>query len=221
LRIEQQTVGDAALEYKNSGFSVSSGIHQADNRTYKICSTPNLTGTTYNAPDQLFRIHTTANKKGITDINHQSRVRSHMIMPSGIPFSVWTVLIFQQVTFDEHAEYNPTNGVFIAREDGYYQVNARVEYNPSETFMFTPNGYVSIAIYKNSTIYAQGNNLQITLSAMSQEVLYNNNAPNVSDVLWLQAGDMVDIRTFQSYTMPPAPIVPNHEKTFFSIHKIS
>jgi hypothetical protein len=135
---------------------------------------------------------------------------------------VWTPLPFGQKTFDEQNEFMIGNGTFIARSDGYYQVNARVEFNPSETMVFLPNGFVSIAIFKNGTVYAEGNNLQITLGTNPPyQVLYHNNAPNVSDVLWLSAGDIVDIRVFQTYSAQPAFTVPNHEKTYFSIHKSS
>jgi len=219
--LDQQGIGDAAMEFRRMQTSVSAGIHTLDNNAFKICAVSGLTGITYNNADLLFRIHNqTGVNKGITDINHQSRVRAHLIMSTGIIQGIWTIIVFQQVTFDEHVEYNPSNGQFIARKDGYYQVNSRIEYNPWETQMFMPNGYVSIAIYKNSSPYAEGNNLQIT-DQTGTVILHQNNAPNVSDVLWLQAGDIVDIRTFQTYTMMPAFVQVGHEKTYFSIHKIS
>jgi hypothetical protein len=222
FRIEQLGTGDAAMEYRRIQSSVSSGIHAADNNAFKICGASTLMGPAYQTPDQLLRIHTQSGvDKGITDINHQSRVRAHLDIMANILPGIWTTIFFRSVDFDEHLEYIPQAGQFIARKDGYYQVNSRVEYNPSESFMFTPQGFVSIAIYKNSTSYAEGNNLQITDS--QSNVFYHNNAPNVSDVLWLQAGDAVEIKTFQTYTMMPNPafIQPNHEKTYFSIHKIS
>lgn len=220
LQVEQMGTGDASMQFKQNFNSVSEGIHYTDNLSYKICSSPALIGQTYNAPDQLFRIQTIALKKGITDINHQSRVRAYMNASPAIQSGIWTPLAFQQVSYDEHNEFTPMQQYFVALQEGYYQVNARVEFQVIAP-VGNVNGYVSIAVYKNNGMYAQGNNLQIGDKVGA--AMPFNNAPNVSDVLFLSAGDMVDIRVFQNYSIPPATLqlLPAIAKTYFSIHKIS
>ena len=69
-------------------------------------------------------------------------------------------------------------------------------------------------------MYAQGNNLG-TATSINAEPIQGNCAPNVSDVVWLIAGDMVKIYVWQSADIISIPIVPGMEKTYVSIHKVS
>lgn len=219
LLIEQKGAGDAALEFRQGNNSVSSGIHATDNNAFKICSSASLVGPAYNTADQLFRIQTSQANKGITDINHQSRMRAYMQNPALIPFAMWQTLLFGMISYDEHNEYFAPTGRFTAKQEGYYQVNARTEFILNEPMGLMANGYVSIAIYKNGMIYAQGNNLQVV--DQSGNTLMNNNAPNVGDVVYLMAGETIEIKVWQNYSQQPATIVPNWEKTYVSIHKVS
>jgi hypothetical protein len=66
-------------------------------------------------------------------------------------------------------------------------------------------------------------------------MLEKNNAPNVSDVLYLVTGDYVEIYVFQTFANPsavlritdntlpppPPPGIPNPAVTYVSIHKVS
>ena len=52
-------------------------------------------------------------------------------------------------------------------------------------------------------------------------ILYMNNAPNVSDVVYLRLGDVLDIRVWQDFNSLPAPLGINSSQTYVAIHKDS
>ena len=79
-------------------------------------------------------------------------------------------------------------------------------------------------------MYAQGNNLQIGVvlwgvpmgEEMGVEALFNNNAPNVSDVVYLQSGEKIEIHVWQNFSPAAgAGIRIGTAKTYASIHKVS
>jgi hypothetical protein len=233
ILVAQTGSGDASFRYylnHNGISSITTGIDDNDNHNFKISDKTSLTGTTYPDANTLMRIHTETGSEGITDINHQSRARAYLSQPQAIPNSIWTPINFDLVPYDEHGEFLPSPpppgapGTFIANEDGYYQVNARTEFEVLG--QVNPAGYVSIAIYVNGQPYAVGNNLQIGIGGV-QEALVHNNAPNVSDVVYLNANDKIEIWVYQDFTSngtpspPPANILPNTEITYVSIHKVS
>lgn len=89
-----------------------------------------------------------------------------------------------------------------------------------------PGGYVSIAIYVNGLMYAQGNNLQVLLNNPSGipefwDYLLYNNAPNVSDVVYLIPGDIVEIFAFQNIDPMGLGLGQGPSQTYVSIHKDS
>jgi len=167
---------------------------------------------------------------GIIDLNNQSRARAFqhqnpnlpMGMGQVIPFSVWTPVDFDMISYDEQSEFTlaptppysggggPAAAYFKATEEGYYQVNARTnfvmwDYEAQEEIHF-PNysGFVSIAIVVTDVagttfMYAQGNKLQGTDNNFIGEWndLKNNLAPNVSDVVYLKPGEQVEIWVWQ------------------------
>ena len=165
---------------------------------------------------------------GIVDLDSQSRARAFLTHQQSIPFSMWTPIEFDDDFtlsggYDQQNEFTlyipmVTPAFFIATEAGYYQVNARTEFIFKDVDVIQ-GGYVSIAIFVNGIMYAQGNNLQMISSY--NEWLENNNAPNVSDVVWLQPGDVLEILVWQSVGAPAGILVPNTEKTYVSIHKSS
>ena len=177
---------------------------------------------------------------GIVDLTKQSRVRAFLSLhPQLIPFSTWTIIEFDTTVplpsgYDEHNEFfiNPPNTFqFIPTTAGYYQINARTAFDWTEPGEPNTNsdGYVSIAIFVNDSIYAQGNNLQmvkmITFPPAGEALLQlqKNNAPNVSDVVYLQPGDFVEIKAWQSIdaSSTNVPLVQGQAKTYVSIHKSS
>ncbi len=165
----------------------------------------------------------TGHGSGIVDFSNQSRARVYQSIPNSfgiggqlIPFGVWTEIMYDQLNYDEQNEIvlgnhmSSTPSYFTAKEEGYYQVNARidfilhdVEFNES---MDNPyyKGYVSIAIYVSTdggatyNMYAQGNKLQGTDNNAGWTNMPNNLAPNVSDVVPLKAGDMIKIFAWQN-----------------------
>ena len=135
---------------------------------------------------------------------------------------------------------------FVATEAGYYQVNARTEFfNPRlndpliarlQAPLIPPPGPglgVSIAIFKiditgTIAIHSQGNNLQwlLFVPAMPplEALLEANNAPNVSDVVFLQAGEAIQIHAWWDVGGTGtwiADLVAGKHKTYVSVHKIS
>ena len=154
--------------------------------------------------------------------------------------------------FDAQAESVPGGlglpWTFFATEAGYYQVNSRTEYvNPRPD---DPPGPVpappapgpglgvSIAIFKiditgTIAMHSQGNNLQWfalapvggMIDPHSHEIfLEANNAPNVSDVVFLQAGEAIQIHAWWDGGFGGAwiaDLVPGRAKTYVSVHKLS
>ncbi|OQX73551.1 MAG: hypothetical protein B6D61_12420, partial [Bacteroidetes bacterium 4484_249] len=159
--------------------------------------------------------------------------------------------------YDEHGEFPIVALVpggpqlpcyFTAECEGYYQVNARIDFLlndiEDETGMTqiaypNPDGYVSIAIFKGSAgpnptwfMYAQGNNLQGADNIVTQNPalaydLRNNLAPNISDVVYLQKGEKISIRAWQNlhpFNMAiPLKVSPvtDQSQIYVSIHKSS
>lgn len=192
---------------------------------------------------------------GITDLNNQSRSRAFQSMmtipPVGgqiIPFGSWTPVYFDAFSYDQHGEFTlgttPGSSFFTATEEGFYQVNSRIDFILMEnegTEIHFPNypGYVSIAIFKhdqqgNVIMYAQGNKLQGADNNNFGEWndLRNNLAPNVSDVVELKKGEKIEIRAYQSlwnngiplrilnWDDPINPGNPNSQ-VYVSVHKSS
>ena len=165
---------------------------------------------------------------GIVSLQHQSRTRWFLSVAQNIPPGIWVGVPFDRIHFDEHLESTagvPSNSfpppavpwTFVTTVAGYYQVNARTEFDFT-SLEPVAGSYVSIAIYVNTTVHSQGNNLQIVDSG--GDSLRQNNAPNVSDVVYLQAGDVVEIRVYQG-TGALAPLVVGSEKTYVSLHRLS
>jgi hypothetical protein len=196
------------------------------------------------------------NQTGITDLPNQSRVRAYQTDPSGIgqliPQNVWTPVNFNNDSpfasgYDQQNEFTvaanayvtpapPENAFFMATSAGYYQVNARCEFDVT-TYTVPQGGsgnvvvgtgdWISIAIYKGpqagaTNSYAWGNILQIGYNSPIPEEnkLWNNNAPNVSDVVYLQAGEIISIWVYQTASSP-MNLKPGPDKLYVSIHKVS
>jgi hypothetical protein len=204
---------------------------------------------------------------GIVDLPNQSRVRATVI---NIDWSSWQLiqpntwtpvnftnplpglpLVAGTPSWDEQVEFTvaispnqavpPVNAFFTAQEDGFYQVNARCEFETDEYWengsahqvFMRPNAYVAIAIYFDFQgqwlSFAIGNHLQITnntplnqspLWEDETETMFNNNAPNVSDIVYLQAGDRISIWVFHwAYT--PMMLRVGDNTLYLSIHKVS
>jgi|GEM_PF-3379231 len=283
---------DASMLFRMSDWAVtpptlvdeySQGIFAGD-LSFKIYKGPVLGATFQSDFFTMFR----ANPSGIIDLPNQSRVRAYQEDPTGlyqlIPPLQWTPVNFTidlqpPYGYDEHGEFTVAaiNAVvpaeqayFTAAEAGYYQVNARCEFNVDEYFeddqggwnpvWVNPDSYVSIAIYAGlapgqTSIYAQGNNLQIGYMYMYEhamlvqvsfppdpveyileymmyeeiEKLKNNNAPNVSDVVYLQAGEVISIWVYHTAATPmnlnyldqASGTVTGKSKVYVSIHKVS
>ncbi len=168
---------------------------------------------------------------GIIDFDNQSRARAFLTHIQIVPFSVWTPIEFDDDFsppggYDQQGEFTlwtpaPTPAYFTVTVTGYYQINARTEYEYVDPAQLNPNGYVAIAIFVNGINYAEGNKLQMITPA--SDVSWNNNAPNVSDAVYLQANDVVDIRAWQSLEAGPGAVslLTGMEKTYVSIHKSS
>ncbi len=207
---------------------------------------------------------------GIVDLPNQSRVRA--IVPNIdwgswqlVQSNTWTPINFTNPVpgttlapgspvWDEQGEFTnatspgqatpPVNAFFTATEEGFYQVNARCEFETDEyqddlivlPVYMQQNSFVSIAIYidiagggSNWLRIATGNNLQVTNNIPlpppapdgATETLSNNNAPNVSDVIYLQPGDRVSIWAFHWAMTPMLIRAWQDGNLYFSIHKVS
>ncbi|MBI5324820.1 MAG: hypothetical protein HZB41_06040 [Ignavibacteriae bacterium] len=218
LLIVQSGTGDASQRYfLSGGQSVSTGINNLDNDNYEISNTTALASTgAYTDANKMLRVHTEAGSIGIVDFNHQSRIRAYLNAVASIPTNLWTTIPFANESYDSQNEFNTATFEFTALEDGYYQVNARTEFDLIGAM--ANDSYLTIAIYVNGVIYSEGNNLQVVDNI--GDVSSNNNAPNVSDVVQLTAGQIITIRVFQN-TGNTYDIKAGSSKTYVSIHKLS
>jgi hypothetical protein len=221
----------------------SAGINSVD-MTYKLNFGPVLIPSAQSDGSSMLRAFPT----GIIDLPNQSRVRAYQSAQGWgqiINPSIWTPVNFDidsplSSGYDEQNEFTiapspfapvpPEAAFFVATATGYYQVNSRVEFNldywQGGPVQVNQNSYVSIAIYIGPGVgagvsYAQGNNLGIGyLSPQGPILLVNNNAPNVSDVVYMMAGQVLSIWVYQS-AITPLNLIPGPSKVYVSIHKVS
>jgi len=241
-----------------SNLSYCMGIYNSDG-AFKLSKSGLLQATFQGDATTMLR----ANPTGIIDHPNQSRVRAYQEDPMGfvrqlIPPNQWTPVNFNfdnllPNSYDQQSEFLPAlsvnqpvppeNAYFTATMDGYYQVNARCQfdveyYEPDDFYPGWPGGtvqvysfsFVSIAIYYGqlgaSNPYSIGNQLQIgyfyTGPDGSDQIgkLSNNNAPNVSDVVFLQAGQIISIWVFHN-ALTPMNLIPGKARCYVSIHKVS
>ena len=228
LLLEQAGTGDASIEFNRSLASTvySTGIDAAD-LNYKTTNTGNLTGGLASAQGDGITL-ILARPNGIIDFNNQSRARASLNHPQFVPFNAWTPIEFDDDFtilggYDQQREFMlwtplPTPAVFVPLTQGFYQIHARTAFEFVDPSQPIP-GYVSISIFVNGVIYAQGNNLQMTAGP---EILFFNNAPNVSDVVWLLPGDNVEICVLQTIDgVGVVSLVMGPSQTYVSIHKDS
>jgi hypothetical protein len=207
---------------------------------FKVCMGAGLTATTQSDNNTMIRTL----PSGIVDLPNQSRVRAYQLDPQGfiqtVPPNIWVPINFTNESplpqgYDEQNEFivapaanvggPPEMSFFIAITEGYYQVNARCEF--AYAAQVNPGSYVSIAIYKGpgpgfTSSYAIGNNLQIGIIGQMGEPyqLINNNAPNVSDVVYMMPGEIISIWVFHS-AITPMNLIQGANKCYVSIHKVS
>jgi len=241
--IEKGPAGSSYQTYTlgPSGADFSTGYDDGD-KNYKTTNTSSMPGT---SPQSDGVTMLQAHPSGILDFNNQSRARAHLNHVQFIPYGIWTPIEYDvdsplTAGYDEHNEFTPwpiaPTGNFIATEEGYYQVHARTafEYIREDFPQYNPMGYVSIAIFVTDasglqTMYAQGNNLMmVALNPYGPDeppiYLLMNNAPNVSDVVYLRPGDMVEIHAWQDFDgnpVNPISLYTGPSQTYVSIHKDS
>jgi hypothetical protein len=215
LNIEQAGSGDAAVKFQLPGQNAVLGIDQSDNNNIKISNTTSLTGTNdYTDANSMVSIHTEAGSEGIVDLNHQSRVRAYLNTDQTIPDGTWTKISFDAETYDEKSEFS--GGTFTAKETGYYQVNARTNFAVDVSSV--DNSYVSIAIWVDGSGYSIGNQLSV-MDVGGNANIYSN-APIVSDVVYLAAGQTIEIYCYQNTGM--ARLTNSGPRiVYVSIHKLS
>ncbi|TAL66878.1 MAG: hypothetical protein EPN82_16605 [Bacteroidetes bacterium] len=219
--IIQSGTGDASQRYNLSGGQdITAGINNGDNDNYEISNAARLSLTgNYSDVNKMLRIHTEPGSVGVIDFNHQSRARGYLNTLTSISSgtATWATIPFDAENYDSQAEFDITTNNFTAKEEGYYQVNARTEFEITGT---PANGSViSIAIFIDGVLYAQGNILQVAENFDNGYLLYNC-APVVSDIIPLTAGQVVTIRVFQD-TGANQSIKNGSGKTYVSIHKMS
>lgn len=229
LIIEQSGNGNASALFKvTSGQGISAGIDKDDNYNFKINNTDTLRGTTYSDASTMMRIHTETGNVGIVDFNNQSRTRVYRSGTNqSIPVSTETKVLFNSTTFDSKSEFDGTNYRFVAKVAGYYQVNGRVRFDMSPNgTVSNDNAYFSIAIYKyssgTSNPYSYGNRLGLDLSGVNNNSIKNNSGLVVSDIIYLQAGEGVEIWVYQNANSTGVDLINDTgSECYLSIHKVS
>lgn len=218
LQIQQASSGDAALRLTTNTNSqnISVGIDASDNSTFKVSNASSLGA----AANTMMKIHTRSGSEGIVEFTNQSRARAYLGNSQTINTTSWTQVQFNNTSFDSKSEFSTTNYEFTSKEAGYYQVNSRVEFNTSSlTISNTNTAYCSIAIYVSGSIYSYGNNLGFRILT-DNNVIRNNNAPVVSDIIYMTAGQTIRIYVYQN-TGSNLPLNTSSGVSYVSIHKLS
>jgi hypothetical protein len=233
LFIEQTGPGDPSAGFFSNAFQCYTIGFDITHNSFKITDTSVLIGNNYSGKHNMLTISNM--NRGIVHMNHQSRARAFltglMIPPVGqgqiIPFGIWTTIGFDSKSYDEQNEFTPSPpfppfppaaGAFTAKEEGYYQINARTEFStdPPDN---TTNSYVRIAIYVNGIPRSFGNSLNWYDS--NTDRTFGNDGPVVSDILHLFPGDVITVRVWQNINGASAIVVGGEAVTFVSIHKLS
>lgn len=174
----------------------------------------------HNTAGKVYVIANAITKKMIDDIATQSEAsnedatvaRAHIetgvdqTIPGG---AVSTKVNLATVNFDPNGYFDVVNKRFIASVAGYYQVNAAVYYQvPIEA-----DAYFSCEIYKNGSIVSNS----VAQSATTGEDI----APSISDVIYLDVDDYLELYTQNSQTVPVDITSGNGCNTFMSLALIS
>lgn len=218
VEVQNSGTGDASMLIQNASGDFTMGV-DADGNNFEVSNSTTLTGTGYADANTMMTIHRESGSEGIIDFNNQSRVRALLTGSQSIADDSWTKVNFGSISYDSRSEF--LSGTFTAKQTGYYQVNSRTEFALSGTG-HDANSYVAIAIYKNAAAFSYGNNLGVASNDNSGEIyVFNgNNAPNVSDVIYLEAGQTIEIYVYQN-TGSSVNITGGSTNTYVSIHKIS
>lgn len=252
--------GNASLGFGFAGNNFAEGIDGSD-LSYKLCNTNGLSPSFQGDGVTMMRSARSGivdfnNQSRARAFQGPNPLKPIPGWGQPVPFGSWTPVDFDNLSYDQQSEFTlamvppysgaggPAAAYFTATEEGYYQVNARTDfilrdYNTEEVINY-PNypGYVSIAIFKTDQqgitfMYAQGNKLQgADNNPNGWNDLRNNLAPNVSDVVYLQAGERIEIWVWQNLWTGAIPLRvmnmddPNHQgappsQTYVSIHKAS
>ncbi|WP_223701190.1 hypothetical protein [Sutcliffiella deserti] len=99
---------------------------------------------------------------------------------------VFEKVLFQNEQFDIGNVYNSNNSTFVPREDGVYYVAGTVSFLPDST---TEDYRVRVEIRVNGFSVAADNDYW---GEINQQFVYVN-AINVSTILQLEAGDLVEV----------------------------
>jgi len=142
---------------------------------------------------------------GISDLPKQSRCRVYMSTNQDISSGSTVIINFDSKDYDVQNEFDTTNHRFTATKAGYYLIAATIQW------------YNAIAAGSTLThrIYKNGAEVQIT------QVPPDGVSPGMSllTILYLSAGDYVDIRIAQS-TGNTKALYGGASKTTLSIEKV-
>lgn len=217
---------DLAQNFLINSTNVTAGVQYTDGSSYyiyKIRSAATFSGSSgYSDANLLMQIHTDGSSKGIVGFPHQSRARAYRNANQTINNNTWTKIQFNTENYDEQSEFdNSTNYRFTAKEKGFYQVNARAEFDFSSLGIpGNQNSYILIAIRVNNNVSSFGNKLGLNNNDGNFNAIRNNNAPIVTDILELGAGDYIEIFIFQN-TGGNYSIIGGSANTYVAIHKLS
>ncbi|MCB0805443.1 MAG: hypothetical protein KDC05_06555 [Bacteroidales bacterium] len=263
LTIENPTgAGFASQTYLGSGIGAYSEGQVLSDNTYILNNAGSLAPGSQSDGTTMMKAYPNGIVDFDNQSRARAFQKQNPMLPGGmgqiIPPAIWTPIDFDMISYDEHGEFTPAitppysggggpaAAFFTATEEGYYQVNARTNFLLVDPEMFEPittplvPGFVTIAIVKTDVagstyIYAQGNKLQGSDNNMGPNTdLPNNLAPNVSDVVYLKAGETIEIWAWQDLWPMGLPLetgprfdpgfglpVPMQSQTYVSIHKSS
>jgi hypothetical protein len=232
--------GNSAIDFFdiNLGQDYSLGLEYSDGN-FKITNRNDLTGGSGSNHGDGYTI-LESKPSGDLSFPNQIRARAYLTHTQLIPPGGWIPVEFDNDSilpggYDQQGNFFPSTGPgiagqFIAFTEGYFQVHARTVFTPTQEIdpIIPMGGYVSIAIFVTDatglqSMYAQGNNLQMFTGGSWEEWSYliYNNAPNVSDVIHLNSGDIVEIHVFQNFSGIPVPLGVGRSQTYVAIHKDS
>ena len=149
---------------------------------------------------------------GQVSITGASRIRATRSTAQSIPHNTITKVLWNAENYDNLGEYdNVTNYIFTATESGYYTIKASVLF---ANVQWLANEYGYLSIYKNGALYSILRRHAQSTSLTTYVQLHG------LDMIFLDAGDYIDIRCFQN-TGIAVNLHPASAYNYFSVHRLS
>jgi len=145
---------------------------------------------------------------GIVSMPRQSCVGAYLSSNSSISSGTGTTIVFNTEVEDTLGEYNNSNGIFTATEDGVYQINTNIVWQAS----VANKNYFLIIYHGGTEVLRTITYANTTFGALSQTASWCGR---------LESGDSLKVVGYQDSGSNRLIIASGRGYTFLSIAKIS